>query len=283
MASYVPQPEPTGNLPMDLLKGTPRIAADTLAQAAPGFVSRGAIATAGIAKGLQAAAPLAGAVGSGVANQLESLTGAKSGSLQSAWNDASTMFSRGKQAAKPFYKAAQAEMAPGESIFAGMYKPGDIVDTAQEYLSKGGELEPAEALTYRHALDKLINSQANIKDPLYEMRTTADEAAKASPNIAQGDPLYKKGMYGESLRNLMPQNKYGGTSAFKAGIMAALSQMGTAGKVGLGLMSPAAAGTAATIGGLASRSIGPVVTNPGLTTAIQQLVDHLYGSSSPQR
>ena len=283
LSSYVPQPEPTGNLPMDILKGTPRIATETMAQAAPGFISRGALATAGAAKGLQMVAPIAGAIGSGVANQLESLTGAMPGSLRSAWNDATTMFSRGKQAAKPLYKAAQAEMNPAESIFSGMYKPGQIVDTAQEYLTKGGQLEPAEALTYRKALDILIKSGQSVKDPLYAMREGADVAAKASPTIAKADPLYQKGLYGESLRNLMPQNKYGGTSAFKTGIMAALSQAGPIGKAALPVMSPAAAGTAATAGGLMTRYAGAPLTNPALATAIEQYLSQLQGGNqSPQ-
>lgn len=282
LASYVPQPEPTGNLPMDIVKGTPRIAANTIAEAAPGFISRGALVAGGLAKGLQVGAPLAGAIGRGVAGQLESLSGAMPGSLSSAWNDATTMLSQGKAAAKPFYEAAKAEVGPGESLFAGMYQPKQIVEAANEYLSKGGKLEPAEALMYRKAIDKLIKSPKYVADELYSMRDNADAMAKASDNIAQADPLYQKGMYGESLRHLMPQNKYGGASAFKAGIMTALANMGTAGRVGLAALSPAAMGTAATVGGLATRAAGAATTNPGLAMAVQQLLNRYYSPSSSQ-
>src|ERR1019366_9700998 len=58
IAGMIPEGKITGNLPMDVLRGTPRIAANTMAEAAPGFVSRGALLTAGampVAKGICAA------------------------------------------------------------------------------------------------------------------------------------------------------------------------------------------------------------------------------------
>src|SRR3990167_199115 len=55
LSGMVPNPEPTGNMAMDIMKGTPRVIGDTLAETAPGFVSRGSILTAGALKGYQAA------------------------------------------------------------------------------------------------------------------------------------------------------------------------------------------------------------------------------------
>lgn len=259
IASAVPQPEPTGNLPMDLLKGTPRIAADTLAQAAPGFVNRASILTAGASKALQALRPIGSAIGQGVAGQLESATGANPGSLGRAWNDSSLIFGAGKKAAGPLYEAGKAEMQ-GANLFKDMWKPDEIVQTAQDYLSKGGQLEPAEALIYRKALDVLGRSRNVVKDGLVAMRQDADAAVKASTNMSEADAAFRRGLDSESLRKLVPQNKYGGASAFKMGIM------GLLGPHYAGLLSPAVHGAVATAGGLASR----VATNPAAAVASKE-------------
>lgn len=276
IASKFPEPEATGNMVVDLAKDIPHVAATTMAKAAPGFVSRGSLVTAGGAKALQLASPLIGSAATGIAKQLEQSTGAKPGAIQAALKDATVIRSRGKQGARPLYQAAKDEMAPAENIFKGMYKPEEIIDTAKEYLSKGGKLEPPEALMYRKALDKLIGRKGYVPDELIPMRMEADAMAKTSENIAKADPLYQKGMYGESLRNFLPQNKNGGASAFKMGIMAALEGMGFPGKVALMMMSPAVSGGAATVGGLAARTASPVITNPKAMVALKLLKDALY-------
>ena len=271
LAGMVPQPESTGNLATDILKGTPRIAANTLAEAAPGFISRGALTTAGLSKGLQTAMPLVSAVGEGLGKQVESVSGAVPGALKAAFRDPLIMFAKGKKAAGPLYEAAKAEMNPAESIFKGMYKPQEIVDTAKEYLSKGGQLEPAESLMYRKALDKLLSMKNVIKDELIPMRSAADTAAKASEKIAAADPMHRRGLIAESLRNLIPQNKGGGASTFKLGIMTALEHMGLPGKLGLAAMSPAAVGAASSLAG----TVEPIMTNPRAMTSLQQLYEAL--------
>jgi hypothetical protein len=271
LASAIPSPEPTGNMPLDLAKGTPRILANTLAEAAPKFVDRASLLTAGASKVASASLPVLQSVGSGIANQVDSMVGTKPGAIKAAWDDASTIFSRGKEAAKPLYQVAQSEVAPGESLFAGMYKPDQIVDAAKEYVSKGGKLEPSEALTWRKAIDSLMGKRGYVKDELLRMREQADTMAKASSNIAQADPLYRKGLYGESLRNLIPQNKYGGASAFKMALMAALDKIG--GKPALALLSPAAWGTAATAGGVVSRATIPIITKPSAAVTIKNVLE----------
>lgn len=272
LAEMVPKPEPTGNLPMDLIKGAPRIAAESVGEAAPGFVSRGSILTAGASKALGVATPLVKAVGRGLGTQMESLTGAVPGSLRAAYNDAKLMLAPGKSAAKPLYEAAKDELPEGANVFKGMYKPEQIVDTAKDYLGKGGKLEPAEALIYRKAIDSLSKSGRYVKDELFAMRGEADAMAKESDAIASGDKMYQRGRFADSLRNILPQNKYGGTSAFKIGIMAALEQMGIPGKIALAAMSPAAAGVVSTGAGITARAVGPIVTNPQAAVAIPQAI-----------
>lgn len=283
IAGAIPNPEPTGNLPLDLAKGAPRIAADTLAQAAPSFVNRASILTAGAAQAARIASPAVAAVGRGLGTQLESMTGAKPGALKAAWNDASLIFSKGKGAAKPLYEAAKQELPEGANIFKGMYKPEEIIDTAKEYLGKGGKLEPAEALMYRKAIDSLSRSGRYVKDELFAMRSEADAMAKESSNIAQADPMHQRGVYADSLRQILPQNKHGGASAFKMGIMTGLEQMGLPGKVALAALSPAAVGTAATVGGAVSRFAGPVARSPEAAVALSNaLLQEYYRRKTQQ-
>lgn len=264
MASAVPNPEPTGNLPMDVLKGTPYIAANTLAQAAPEFINRASILTAGGAKLLQAARPVGSAVGRWVAGQAESATNAVEGSLAAAWNNPKLILSKGKKAAGPLYDAGKAELEQGASIFKNMYKPDEIIQTAQDYLGKGGKLEPAEALVYRKALDVVGRSRGVVKDSLVGMRSVADEAVKESPNMSAADAAYQKGLQAESLRRLVPQNKYGGSSAFKMAMMGFLTN--ALGPAGAGVLSPVVHGTIASAGGATAR----VATNPAAAVTVRQ-------------
>jgi hypothetical protein len=257
----------------DVARGAPRIMAEGYRDVAPDFVSRGSILTAGAAKVAGAAAPLTKAVLRGAGAQGESLSGIApkaEGALEAAYKDPMTMFSKGRKSVSPLYEAAKAEMAPGANIFKGMYKPEQIFDAAKEYIDKGGKLEPAEALMARKAAGKLMSSGRYIKDEIVGYQDTFDQMAKASSNIAKADPQYKKAIYGEALRKLAPQNKGGGTSAFKLGIMTALENMGLPGKVVLAAMSPAAQGVAATGAGLAGRYVAGPLSNPATAVAALQ-------------
>lgn len=256
LASQVPEGQITGNMASDIARGSPRILANTVAQAAPGFINRTALLTAGASKALQALRPVGSAIGQGVAGQLESATGSNPGSLARAWNDPSLIFAEGKKAAGPLYEAGKAEMQ-GANIFKDLYKPDEIVQTAQDYLSKGGKLEPAEALIYRKALDILGRSRNVVKDALVGMRQGADEAVKASENMSGADKAFQRGLDAESLRKLVPSNKYGGASAFKMGIM------GLLGPSWAGLLSPVVHGALSTAGGVALRAM----TNPAAAVA----------------
>lgn len=284
LASFIPEGKITGNMPADLARGTPRILANTMAQAAPSFISRGSLLGMGAGKALGAAAPAANALRKGLFSQLESASGSVPQSLEAAYQDPSLMFAKGKEAAGPLYKAAKTEMA-GDSIFKGMYRPDQIVDAAKEYLSKGGKLEPTEALMYRKALDKLLSKGSVIKDELIPLREEADAAAKASDKIAMADPMYKRGLQAQSLRNFLPQNKYGGASAFKMGIAPALSGLGgfvggppgaaVGGAMAAGALSPAVQGAGATGLGVANRAISPLLQNPKIASIIAAVLERL--------
>lgn len=267
-----PTPEFTGNLPRDIAMNYPSFSANVLSKVAPTFVDRASIVTAGASKLLQAARPIGSVIGKEIAGGLESATNANPGSLGRAWNDATLIFGKGKKAAGPMYEAGKAELEQGASIFKDMYKPDEIISTAQDYLSKGGKLEPAEALVYRKALDVAGRSRNVVKDGLVAMRGEADAMAKASDNISAGDAAYRRGLDAESLRRWVPQNKYGGSSAFKMAMMGFLTK--ALGPAGAGLLSPVVHGGLATAGGLASK----VATNPSAAVTgralITQYVEH---------
>lgn len=276
LAGMVPNPEPTGNLPMDILRGTPKIAAETMAEAAPSFISRGSILTAGAGKALGMAAPAAKTTLRALGTQGEELSGIAprtAGALEAAYKDPSILKAT-KKAASPLYETAKAGLEEGANIFKGMYKPEQILDTAKEYIAKGGTLEPAEALVARKATDALMKSGRYVKDELMAMRETFDGMAKTSQNISEADLLHQRGRFGEVLSKWAPQNKYGGASAFKLGISAGMKGMGVPEPIIAGAFSPRLQGLTAAGAGMAERGIvSPLVNNPqaamGLSAALQ--------------
>jgi hypothetical protein len=300
LAQRVPNPEPQGKpgkieqtikalvpelatvqpgVIQDVAQGTPRIIAENYRDVAPEFISRGSILTAGASKVAGGVAPLAKAVLRGAGAQAESLSGIApkaEGALEAAYKDATTMFSKGRKSVSPLYEAAKAEMAPGTNIFKGMYQREQIFDAAKEYVDKGGTLQPAEALMARKATGKLISSGRYVNDELMGYQDTFDKMAKASKNIANADPQHKKAIYGEALRKLAPQNKGGGTSAFKLGIMTALENMGLPGKAVLAAFSPAVQGVTATATGLAGRHVvAPLAASPKLSSGAAAIMQVL--------
>lgn len=280
IAGMVPKPEPTGNLPLDVIKGTPGVLADTMAEGAPSFISRGSILTAGAAKAAGALAPAAKAVLRGIGKQGEELSGIApkaEGALEAAFKDSSLMFAKGKKAAGAMYEAGKAELKEGANLFKGMYKPEEILDTAKEYLSKGGKLEAAEALMARKAVDSLMRSGRYVKDELMAIRNVFDDMAKASSNISGADAVYKRGVQSEALRNVFPQNKYGGASGFKTALATALAQIPGGQILTAPLFSPATQGAMATAAGAATRQLlSPLTKAPKAAAALSAILSEVF-------
>lgn len=275
ISNAIPNPEPTGNLPLDLIKGTPRIAADTLAEVAPGFVSKGAILTSGALKGIQVAKPLINAAGRGIARGAEALSGLEHktpGVLLDAANNLKTIAAPGREVASPAYEAAKNELpfiakkAAGLNPFQGMIKNNEIVAKAQQMLDAGEELLPTEAFQARKAADSLKGSKSINQDALIELRGKLAAIAKGSKNVAEGDKLYQQGLKAEALRSFLPLNKTGGASTFKTMVGAALKGAGT-----LGVMSPIVQGATATAIGAADRAVEPLINNPVTTAGVAQI------------
>jgi hypothetical protein len=250
IAQTIPQGTPTGNLPLDVLKGTPRIAADTLAEAAPGFVSRGSILTAGGAKAAGALAPVAKTMLRAIGKQGESVSGAVPGSLEAAYNDAGLIAGKGKKAVSEMYEKAK-------ELSGGMRKDLQTISDRREFVDKAlklsdeGNLNPLEALEARKELVKIKKQLPNS----YFQYAKDKFNSVAKQVFGESDEAYQRANMAESLRNIVPQNKYGGTSAFKMGIQSLASTGGIPGKLTALAISPFAQGVAATGAGLASRNI----------------------------
>lgn len=254
--------EPSGHLLRDVVTGTPKVMSSTMAEAAPGFISRGALLTAGAGKVAQGLAPIAKLVGKGAASQLESLSGAAPGSVEHAAQDATLIFSKGKKAVGQMYEAAK---EGASKLTDDLLEHKEIVNKATELLKKG-ELAAEDALTARKSVDAMMKSKRFSKDMLLRLREAFADVAK--PKFAEADKAFQRAVHAESLRKIFPQNIYGGTSSFKMAMMTGLNALGRTGKAASVLLSPAAMGTAATLGGLGVRyGVAPLVKSPALAVS----------------
>jgi hypothetical protein len=277
----------TGNLPLDLLKGTPKVLAETAAQVAPGFVSKGAILTAGAMQGLKAATPLIKMAARGTGSQLESLSGAAPGMTKAAAEAPllnPIQLQHGRKAASAIYEAGK---EIGGGISPEFTQESDKLQFVKKAVEKAarGELTPEEALEARKELDRIKKTVPGI---FY--RTNKAVLEPISDQVfASADEAHRAGIMAESSRQIMPQNKYGGTSAFKTGIITALQAIkregglpgkviGTAGQLA---MSPAAVGAAATVAGDAAAAAKPFVNNPIVAGQAVQLAKRVATGQLP--
>lgn len=273
IADAVPEGKITGNLPADILRGTPKIAADTLAQVAPSFVSKASLLTAGAGAGIKAlgsipaVSGMASKLGQTAASQLESSSGAAEGTLKTIAKDPSLYLAKGRDAASKLYEAGKAEMDKGASIFAGKYDPKDIIDTGKDFLGKGGQMEPAEALIYRKAIDKALKSGKFVKDELFTLRDEANTIAKQSTNIAAADPLHARAVQAESARSFLPKTTTGRTAQLRTGLLTLPATWP--------LFSPAVQSGMAAAGGGLVRGLSPTASQIAAPAAIEAM-NRLY-------
>ena len=251
IAEAIPGGEQVGTGPVGTISNAAKAGTEALAQVAPGFVSRGAIATAGALRGAKAAVPLVKAVGEGLASGAESLSGLEyktPGVLKQAYNDASLIFGKGKQAAGKLYNNVL-DKTNVRPIFKQLMSKMELLKQAEDIAKQGG-LSPEEALIARRVLD---SEKRNIPEYAFrETRTLFDKIAKAASSEA--DTGYSRAVKSEALRQPFPTNKLGGTSVIKTGLQA-LSPKAW-------VMSPLAQGATATGLGIGARQIAPLINNP---------------------
>ncbi len=247
-----PDTQVTGNLPRDIAMNLPRIGAETLADTAPSFISKGAILTAGGLRGLKLASPLIKAAGSGLAKTGESISGMEyknPGILKKIGSDPSFLFSNGKEAASPLYEA-------GKQVGGDMGPLAEIPDKKAMVkiaykMAKDGTLNPTQALESRKELSNLKNS---VTDGFFR-KATAKFNEIAKPIFADADAMHAQGIQASEARRLLPVNKYGGTSVAKS----ILGSIG--GILPTVAMSPLAQSGAAAAAGTAAKIISPLINN----------------------
>lgn len=249
-------PEPTGNLPIDLIRGFKPIVeksgVEALAKTAPSFISPLSLALMGGGQVLKYGAqiPAIQSFGRGAATQMESLSGAVPGSIKEAAKDATLMGAKGKQEVTQMYEKAKAVGGEMRQALKDISDPKEFVDESLK-LAKEGKLNPTEGLEARKVLSSI---KKRVTDPFFRNAKGAfDKVAKMA--FAGEDAAYQRANMAESLRNIAPQNKYGGTSAFKLMLAKLASDDGLLGKAVALSMSPAVQGGVATVGGVAGRTV----------------------------
>ena len=173
ISNAIPQPEPTGNLPMDVIKGTPSILgksfAETAGKVAPGFISPVSLALMGggaVVKGVSKI-PLvrkgAEALGRGAAGAIEKTTGISGDSVRSVFQKPLSLFTAPtkdevsaaySQSEIPSAASSAHEMiSEGTGSHAAIVKRGGRM--LKDYIETGNE-DPRSILRGRKALDKQI-------------------------------------------------------------------------------------------------------------------------------
>ncbi len=263
LAKMVPEGEMTGNMVADIARGTPKVIAETFAEAAPSFVSRGSLLTAGALKGAKAMAPAVRTAGKALSKWGEAASGLEHrtpGVLAEAFKDPKLMFGKGKEAAGKMFEGLvdEAKIRPE---FLKPISNEEVVSQAMKFAEEGA-LSPQEAIIARRSLDA-------IKKTIHPLgfrraREAFDSVAKTISKDA--DKAFSRAIKSEALRSPFALNKTGGASAFK---------LGTGMLTGtLKLQSPAFQGAIASLLGLTAKGVSPMVGLPfGQQTAIGALVD----------
>lgn len=261
IAQAIPNPAPTGNLPLDLIKGTPRIAADTMAEVAPEFISRGSMVTAGALKGVKAALPAIRAVGRGAARAAESISGLEyktPGVLKEVFNKPKLLFAPGKEKAE--YEAAKKIGGEVRESLLQIPEKSKMVKKALQMAEKGG-LNPTEALEARK---ELASIKKQVTGEFFRKATDKfNEIAK--PVYGEADTAYKEGIKAEALRAVLPVNKGGGTSIAKTTLATFMN------KALLPAMSPIVQGATAASLGAVAKAVAPIINAPAKSAAVIQV------------
>ena len=263
MASFVPpSPEPTGNLPMDVMRGLPNLARTTavegLGKMANDLVLHPINAVGlGAGKLLKAAAPL----GKGLANLASKGSGAMPEALQAAAREPLTIFKPGIEKANQIYGELVNQVPVGpmpqgterianafNRIKNAMQGTGTtasasnrrIVDAGLE-LAQEGKLSPRLANTVRKSLDALYQSKSISDDFLNNARKILSGIEDTAAPIKKAKEVRRMAEMVNDLRNPFPKTKSGGTGQFRTvlttlmPLLAPLTSPATQGAVAAGL------------------------------------------------
>lgn len=247
-----PKQEVTGNMARDVAMNTPRIAMESLADTAPGFISKESILTAGALRTLKAAAPAIKAIGKGAAKAGESISGMEyktPGILEKIAKDPKFLFSKGKSAASQLYEDAKKVGGDAGSL-SEIPEKKKMVEISYK-LAKKGKINPTQAFEARKQLSDIKDT---VTDGFFR-KATAKFNEIAKPVFAEADKAFSEGIKADEARRFLPVNKSGGTSIAKSAIGTLTGVLPTI------AMSPLAQSTAAAAAGTAAKAIAPLANN----------------------
>ncbi len=229
IAEAVPQPQPTGNLPLDIAKGTPRIAAETLVETAPQFIDQAALLTAGAGAAIRpvakAAAPLAREAGRTIAGGVEKVLGVGADKVRNLFARPLSVLTAPtkRQVTQAFSKAetAQGIKTLNEIIQEGTATSGALIRRAGKQILKG-QANAKDILKGRKALDKQIatlesqiataktgrGALQEAMESKFALRRTFNEALdKIAPKLREADKLAAQQLNVAPFRSLtLPGN-----------------------------------------------------------------------------
>src|SRR5258708_10826440 len=283
LANMMPTAEPTGNTIRDGALNARSILGHTVADVAPGFISRGALVTGGALKVAGEAARLIDKLGSVIGEGAEKLSGLgykTPGVLAEAVKDPSLILGKGVEAARKAYQGPVKDtfynlygvLTKGNGIREELQAPlssEDFITKALDF-AKTGDLTPEEALEARKALDTVKRKLTNVG--YYKTRQVFDQLAKQG--FEGADAAYSRAIKSEALRTILPMNKTGTPSIAKM-VLGGLKTLTVP------ALSPMAQGFAASGIGIAKKILEPFINDPRIGVAVQQaLAKYMNGNSN---
>lgn len=262
--------EPTGNVVRDVALNIPSVAAGSLAEVAPSFVSPESVATGGIGRLAKAAIGTAkGAAAALRAEQsalkatkgMEQLSGAQPGTMVEAVKDPLLAFRKGADAAGEFYEAGK---SGHQALNLGNKAPTlDRIYQVGKKALETGELNPRQALQLRKALRAMQKGKGYDKDIIAQEIKKVQEILKNSKSMSEADQVFIKGLKAESARTLFPQTTTGKPGVVRTAIMGKFPPAAT-------IFSPAAQAAMGAGVGMVARAAS-VPFQQGATPAMQAL------------
>lgn len=200
----------------DAIVNSPKIAAETLAEVAPGFVSRGAIVGGALAGGtskiMEALSPAARVV-AGEAEKQSGLIYKGKNLLTEAFKSPTLMAGPGREAANAIYSDIQ---SGGQQIGQTLKSTAQPLKFVQKAigLARNGGLGTDEALAARQELDSIKDSVTGV---FYRSaRSILDPIAKQ--DYSGADKAYQTAVKSEALRSFSSFNKNGTPSVVRNAI-----------------------------------------------------------------
>lgn len=232
--------EPTGNMARDVIANTPRIAGETMAEVAPGFIDRTSMLLAGAGMAAKGAGMAAGEVLPKVAPMLENGSGLPKGTLVAAFKDPKMIADFG---ARMKASALYDEIKEGASVPTRLRTNAKVVSSAMNEMAKGNVLTAPDAFEARKAVNALMKSKQYPIDDLLKAKQGLE--AMVFSSVKDADQMYVRAIRGEAMRNYSRLNKNGTTGPISAALMSKMPWLTP-------LMSPAVQGIGASAAGAAS-------------------------------